>query len=73
MFGDKPSIADLSLACELSQLEAIGFMTELEKQFPSIHHWLYVNMMGIPGYKAIHDKGMLSLKRYVSLLEKQQK
>jgi len=32
MFGDKPSIADLSLASELTPLIAYGF--PLEKEFP---------------------------------------
>ena len=35
MFSDKPSIADLSLACELTAL--IGFGYPIEEKFPSIH------------------------------------
>ena len=56
MFGDKPSIADLSLAGEVSQLEAINY--PLKQKFPSIHTWLYENMMGIEGYKTAHVKGV---------------
>ena len=34
MFGDQPSIADLSLACEITQLEGISYEPELRKNFP---------------------------------------
>ena len=48
MFGDKPSIADISLACELGHLESVNFHQDiLEKQYPSIFKWLYTDMMGI--------------------------
>lgn len=56
MFGDFPTIADLSLACELANMEGIKY--PLKEKFPSIHKFLYVNMMSIPGFKKIHDKGV---------------
>jgi glutathione S-transferase len=51
MFGDEPSICDLSLACELTQLHAVGKESMLKENYPSIHHWFYVNMMSIPAFK----------------------
>ena len=39
MFSDKPSIADLSLACELTAL--IGFGYPIKENFPAIHSWFY--------------------------------
>ena len=39
MFGNEPSIADLSLACELGQLESFGY--PLIERYPSIGTWLY--------------------------------
>jgi len=48
MFGDQPSIADLSLAGELANLE--GFNFPLKEKFPSIDKWMNQEMMSIPGY-----------------------
>ena len=56
MFGDKPSIADLTLAGEIGQLETINF--PLKTEYPSIYKWFYVNMLSLPGFKVIHYKGI---------------
>ena len=47
MFGDEPSIADLSLACELTQLEGIQF--PMAEMYPKIHAW-YQNMLTLKGF-----------------------
>jgi glutathione S-transferase len=59
MFGNKPSIADLALACEVANLKSINF--PLAEKFPSIHKWLYVDMMSLEGFKEVHHKGMAKL------------
>ena len=55
MFSDHPSIADLTLACELTQMEGINF--PLKEKFPAIHQWMYEHMMSIPQFKKIHEMG----------------
>ena len=58
MFGPNPSIADLSLAMELLQLEGINFHNEVLKvKYPGIYKWLYTDMMEIDGFKEISKKG----------------
>ena len=59
MFGDKPSIADLSLACELGQLESFGF--PLREKYPSIGKWLYEYMMESQNFKKIHEDGIAKM------------
>ena len=66
MFGDEPSIADLSLAGELGNLEAFNF--PLKEKFPSIDKWLNVEMKSIPGYLKIHNKGAGKLKKVIPLM-----
>ena len=57
MFGDEPSIADISLACELGHLESINFHNDILKpKYPSIYKWLYTDMMALPEYKKIHEE-----------------
>ena len=67
MFGDFPTIADLSLACELANTEGIKY--PMKEKFPSIHKWLYVNMMSIPGFKKIHDKGVPTVVGNIAILQ----
>ena len=67
MFGDFPSIADLSLACELANMEGIKY--PLKEKFPRIHNWLYNNMMSIPGFKMIHDKGVPTVVKNISIIQ----
>ena len=67
MFGDKPSIADLSLAGEIGNMEAMNF--PLKEKFPSIHKWLYEDMMSIPGFKKVHDKGVRKVVKSIKMLE----
>ena len=55
MFSDQPSIADLSLAGEITNLEGIAY--PLKDKFPSIYEWMYVHMMSIPKFKELHEKG----------------
>ena len=48
MFGDQPTIADLSLAMELIQLEGIDFHNKILKpKYPGVYKWLYTNMMEV--------------------------
>ena len=54
MFSDFPSIADLSLACELTQLESINFPLH---KFPQINSWFYESMMSIEPFKSTHLEG----------------
>jgi hypothetical protein len=54
MFSDKSSIADLSLACELTQLETINYPLH---KFPEINHWFYESMMSIEPFKKVHLEG----------------
>ena len=68
MFGDKPSIADLSLAQELTSLEGIKY--PLKEKFPSIYEWMYVNMMQIPGFEQVHTQGAKKLTYIIKTLEK---
>ena len=68
MFGDEPSIADLSLAGEILNLEGIKY--PLQEKFPSIHKWLYTDMMSIEGYKKVHQKGIESVKELAQMLKK---
>ena len=53
MFGDKPSIADLSLACEMTNLLASGY--DLHANYPQIADWYSNHMMSIPSFKKLHD------------------
>ena len=49
MFSDQPSIADLSFACELGELEFCDFEgVDLKTKHPEIYSWFYDSMMGIP-------------------------
>lgn len=73
MFSDEPSICDLSLACELTQLHAIGMESMLKEKYPSIHHWFYVNMMSIPAFKQVHDDGAAKVSYIVEALAKMNK
>ena len=70
MFGDLPSIADLSLACEVANLEAIKF--PLAEKFPTISEWMN-NMLAIPGFKEIHDKGVSKVCKMIGMLDNQAK
>ena len=67
MFGDKPSIADLSLAGELGNFSAMDF--PMKDKFPSIYKWLHEDMMSIPGFKEVHDKGVINLKKALPMLD----
>lgn len=66
MFGDAPSIADLSLGCEITNLEAIDY--PLKEKFPSIYRWRYVEMASISLYKEIEDRGSKSFCKYIKSL-----
>ena len=55
MFGDRPSIADLSLACELTQMDGVGF--PFKEKYPSIDEWLHGHMMSIDGWRQVYLKG----------------
>ena len=68
MFGDKPSIADLSLAYELTQLDGIGFAPVLEEKFPTIHEWMYVQMLSIPEFRKINAVGADKVRYVVKAL-----
>jgi len=52
MFSENPSIADLSLACEIGQLESIDFEgLNFKETYPQIYFWFYEVMMKIPEFK----------------------
>ena len=71
MFGDQPTIADLSLAFELQQFEGIDFQnTHLKTEFPSIYQWMYVDMMEIDGFKKIWTKGNGLVTKILGILNK---
>jgi glutathione S-transferase len=61
MFGDKPSIADLSLAGEVTNMVLTDY--PLKENNPTIYKWLYEDMMSIAGYKEIHDRGFKILQK----------
>ena len=67
MFGDQPSIADLSLACEIANLTAMKF--PLKEEYPTVHKWYYESMMTIPGFKEVTDKGIIPLSKNIPMLE----
>ena len=57
MFGSEPTIADLSLACELAQLSAINFpMTD----YPKTVKWLEL-MLALPEMKEVHKDSIPKL------------
>ena len=82
MFGDSPSIADLCLAVELAQLEGIMFHKSAEEHptfmfgnkrltdWPSIHKWLYTDMMSIEGYRKVHSACSPILIKTIGILHK---
>ena len=70
MFGDKPSICDLSLACELTNLEAANF--DFTK-YPEVNKWLYTHMMSIPEFKHYHELGSKKFTRIVQIIEHKKK
>lgn len=67
MFGDLPSIADLSLAGEIANCEAMKL--PIEKLHPSVYKWLYTHMMSIPGYAKIHNIGIPKMKKTIRALK----
>merc|ERR1712086_261121 len=71
MFGDKPSIVDLSLACELTQIISAGY--DLSKDHPYIHAWYFGPMMEIKTFKELHDKSMISFKGFTESIRERQK
>ena len=71
MFGNEPTIADLMLAFELQQLEGVNFHNEhLKTKYPSIYHWMYVEMMSIDGFKEVWVKGNKLLTKIIPILDK---
>ena len=68
MFGDQPSIADLSLAQEITQLEGIKY--PLKEKYPSIYEWMYVHMMELPGFVEVYKEGSKKIIFIISSLEK---
>ena len=71
MFGSEPSIADLSLACELAGLELINF--PLDKKYPSIHKWLYTDMMKLTGFKQVYEHGRKQVSQLKKMLDNVEK
>ena len=70
MFGDQPSIADLLLAGELTQLEGVGMESFLKENSPSIHKWLHEEMCSMPIFKEIHEQGVAKVAFIVKALDK---
>ena len=68
MFSDLPSIADLHLACEITQLEGIKY--PIKEKFPEIYQWMQESMMSIPEFKKIHTMGSDKVSRTISYYEK---
>ena len=68
MFGDKPSIADLSLGGEVTSLVAFNY--PLEKEYPQIHEWFHGPMMKIESFKKLHTDAVSKLQYIVSMSEK---
>ena len=69
MFGDDPSIADLSLACELGNLSAIDHLYPLKEKHPSIWKWLNEDMMNIEGFAKVQNIGVPRVKVIIKTLE----
>ena len=65
MFSDKPSIADLSLACELTQLESINYPLH---KYPEINSWFYEHMMSVKEFKAVHLEGSKKVTKVIKML-----
>eukprot|EP00355_Strombidium_rassoulzadegani_P000139 CAMPEP_0168609458 /NCGR_PEP_ID=MMETSP0449_2-20121227/1219_1 /TAXON_ID=1082188 /ORGANISM="Strombidium rassoulzadegani, Strain ras09" /LENGTH=126 /DNA_ID=CAMNT_0008649607 /DNA_START=203 /DNA_END=580 /DNA_ORIENTATION=- len=55
LFGEEPTIADLSLACELIQLQAIDF--PLKEKYARIHKYVYDDMMKIEAFRHFNEEG----------------
>ena len=69
LFGSQPSIADLSLACELTELEPMKFNYD---KYPKIKKWLYQDMMDVQGFKNVHDIGTKKLNSIVGAIKRKQ-
>lgn len=68
MFGDKPSIADISLACELTQ--CVAFDYPFEAKFPEVTKWLFEYMMEVASFKKLHDEAVAKLKHVIGYMIK---
>ena len=71
MFGSKPSIADLSLGCEITNLLASGY--DLGKNYPSINAWYCDGMMSIPSFKKLHEEATPRIKMWFKSVKDLQK
>ena len=65
MFGDKPSIADLSLACELTQIASAGF--PLREKYPAIGDWFFNSMMTVKCFKELHDLAVSQFSVFIKM------
>ena len=61
MFGDKPSIADLSLAGEVTAL--VAFEYPFAADFPQVQEW-FNEMLKIPSFKRVHEEGKEKLSLF---------
>ena len=71
LFGDKPSIADLNLGCEMTNLMASDY--DLSKEFPKIHKWMTVSMMSIPSFKKLHTQSLPRTKKFYEMIREKHK
>ena len=60
MFGNEPSIADLILGCEMTQLYSMDY--PVQEKFPVVHRWFVDHMLQIQGFKKVHEEGTKKLK-----------
>ena len=70
LIGNQPTIADLSLAMELGQLEGIGYMETLKEKWPSIDKWLHESMRSVDGFSEVYDEGTKAIVKLISLIAK---
>ena len=56
IFGDQPSIADLSLFSEITML--MGEYFPFYEKYRNIHNWYYDSMLSIQELRDVHDEGI---------------
>jgi glutathione S-transferase len=65
--GDKPTIADISCACELFQMKAID-LDLVKEGYPKVNAW-FERMMEIPEMKEVHTGVLEQLRQVKNVME----
>ena len=68
LIGNEITLADLSAACELAQINPLKLVQE--KDFPKVFAWLN-RMLAIPEMKEIHDRVVPMMGKYFKKIDEQ--